>query len=132
LKAGKTDYETFTKFSWIFMIPSSVVGAFAYMINSNRREYGVAKDILDHIDQVEGQYGMLWRYEPLLLELYPDDDLVKNLITISRSGSFKGLEPEDYANLVHRLHAALSSGEERSISAEAAEAFERNLLRDGS
>jgi hypothetical protein len=126
-EAGKTDHETFAKFSWLFMIPSSVIGAFAYMLNSNRREYGVAQDILDHIDHVEGPYGMLWRYEPILLEFYPDDELVKRLIAISRSGTFKGLEPEDYANLIHKLHAALSSGEERSISDEAAAAFEGNL-----
>jgi hypothetical protein len=126
LKTGKADYETFIKFSWIFMIPSSVIGVFAYMLNSNRREYGVARDILDYIDHVEGPRGMLWRYEPILLEFYPDDALVKRLIAISREGVFKGLEPEDYANLIHKLHASLSSGEERSISDEAAEAFEIN------
>jgi len=131
-KAGKADYETFVKFSWIFMVPSSVVGVFAYMLNSNRREYGVAQDILDHIDHVEGAHGMLWRYEPILLEFYPDDELVKRLIAISRSGIFKGLEPEDYANLVHKLHAALSSGEERSVSDDAAAAFESNLVKEGS
>ena len=130
-KTGKTDYETFTKFSWIFMIPSSVVGSFAYMLNSNRREYGIGQDILDHIDHVEGPHGMLWRYEPILLELYPDDELVKRLIAISRSGLFKGLEPEDYADLVHRLHAALAGGEQRSISDGAAESFEVNLARQG-
>lgn len=131
-KAGKTDYETFAKFSWIFMVPSSVVGVFAYMLNSNRREYSIARDILDHIDHVEGTHGLLWRYEPILLEFYPDDELVKQLIAISRTGVFKGLEPEDYANLVNKFHAALSSGEERSISDATAAAFESNLAKEGS
>ncbi len=130
-KAGKTDYETFTKFSWIFMVPASVVGAFTYMLNGNRREFRVAKDIFDHIDHVEGHAGILWRYEPILLELCGDDEVVKHVIAVSREGSFKGLEPEDYAKVVHKLHAALSSGEGRSISDEAAEAFERNLAKAG-
>ena len=128
-KAGKADYEIFVKFSWIFMIPSSVIGVFAYMISANRREYGVATDIFDHIDHVEGRNGMLWRYEPILLELFGDDAVVKQVIDISRKGTFKGLEPEDYANVVHQLHAALSSGEGRSISDEAAEVFEANLAK---
>ena len=131
-KTGKTDYETFTKFSWIFMIPASVVGSFAYMLNSNRREYRIGQDILDHIDHVEGPHGMLWRYEPILLELYPEDELVKRLIvildTLKKSAD---KEPEDYANLIHKLYAALAGGEERSISDQAAEAFEGNLARQG-
>lgn len=129
-RAGKADYETFVKFSWIFMIPSSVAGAFAYMLSSNRREFSVATDIFEHIDHVEGSSGMLWRYEPILQELLGDDAVVKQVINLSREGTFKGLEPEDYAAVVHRLHAALSSGDTRSISDEAAAAFENNLSRD--
>jgi len=129
-KAGKADYESFVKFSWIFMVPASVVGVFSYMLSSNRREFGVAKDIFDHIDHVEGRSGMLWRYEPILLELCGDDEVVRHVIAISREGTFKGLEPEDYAKVVHNLHTALSSGEGCSISDEAAEAFEGNLEKD--
>ena len=94
-KSGKTDYDTFAKFVWIFMVPSSVVGAFAYMLNGNRREFGVARDIFDHIDVVEGQDGMLWRYEPILMELFPDDKVVKHVLEASRETSFAKLEPED-------------------------------------
>jgi hypothetical protein len=130
-KTGRTDYETFVKFVWIFMVPSSVVGAFAYMLNGNRREFGVAKDIFDHIDVVEGASGMLWRYEPILTELFPDDKVVKHVLESSREGSFAKLEPEDYAKVVHQLHAALESGEGRSISDTAADAFESNLAKAG-
>ncbi len=130
-KSGKAQYETFGKFVWIFMVPSSVVGAFAYMLSSNRREFGVAKDIFDHIDVVEGPGGMLWRYEPILRELHGDDAVVQQVIAASRNGSVMSLEPEDYAKVVHQLHASLSSGEGRSISDEAAEAFEANLTKAG-
>lgn len=129
-KAGKADYESFVKFSWIYMIPSSVVGAFAYMLNSNRREFGIARDIYDHMDHVEGPHGMLWRYEPVLRELYGDDAVVGQVIAASREGSFKGLEPEDYANVVQRLYAELAGGETRAISDEAVDAFEANLVKE--
>jgi hypothetical protein len=128
-KTGKADYETFAKFVWIFMVPSSVIGAFAYMLNGNRREFGVAKDIFDHIDVVEGASGVLWRYEPILTELFPDDNVVKHVLEASREKSFAGLEPEDYAKVIHQLHAALESGESRSISDTAADAFETNLAK---
>lgn len=130
-KGGKADYETFGKFVWIFMIPSSVIGAFAYMLNGNRREFGVAKDIFDHIDVVEGPAGMLWRYEPVLTEIYPDDAVVKQAIAASREGSLAEIEPEDYAGVVHKLRAFLAGGEGRSISDEAVEAFETNLASEG-
>lgn len=130
-KAGKADYETFSKFVWIFMIPSSVIGVFGYLLSSNRREFGVAQDILDHIGQVEGPTGMLWRYEPILQETHRDDDIVKHVIAASREGSVMKLEPEDYASVVHKLHVALASGEGRSISDEAADAFELNLAKEG-
>ena len=131
-KSGKADYETFVKFVWIFMIPSSVIGAFAYMLNGNRREFGVAKDIFEHIDVVEGPAGMLWRYEPVLTEIYPDDAVVKQAVAASREGTLAAIEPEDYAGVVHKLHAFLAGGEGRSISDEAVEAFEVNLAKEGS
>ena len=128
-KTGRAEYETFAKFVWIFMVPSSVIGAFAYMLNGNRREFGVARDIFGHVDVVEGRAGMLWRYEPILAELFPDNEVVKHVLESSKEKSFAKLEPEDYAKVVHQLHAALESGEGRSISAEAAKAFEDNIAK---
>lgn len=130
-RTGKTDSETFSKFVWVFMVPSSVFGAFAYMLNGNRREFRVAKDIFEHMDVVEGQTGMLWRYEPILTELFPDDKVVKHVLKSSRECSFAKLEPEDYAKVVRQLYAALESGGGRSISDDAADAFENNLAKVG-
>lgn len=126
-KTGKANYETFAKFSWLFMVPSSVIGAFAYMLNGNRREFRVAKDIFDHIDVVEGSNGLLWRYEPILLELFPEDKVVKHVLESLKEKSFSKLEPEDYAKVVHQLYSAVEGGEGRSISDEAIDKFERNL-----
>ncbi len=126
-QTGRTEYETFAKFSWIFMLPSSVVGVFAYMLSSNRREYAVAKDIMVHMLTLEGGYGLLWRYEPVLHELLKDDAVAQRLVEASRHGKMPAVEPEDYALVIHRMHEALRSGEGASLSAEAVDAFEENL-----
>src|SRR3569623_2224 len=42
LKTGTTSDETFMKFSWISMLPASVIGLISYLLSSNRREYAVA------------------------------------------------------------------------------------------
>lgn len=126
-QTGRTEYETFAKFSWIFMLPSSVIGVFAYMLSGNRREYAVAKDIMAHMLALEGAHGLLWRYEPVMRDLLKDDGLAQRLVEASRHGELAGVEPEDYAQLIQRLHEALRSGEGVSLSAEAVDAFEENL-----
>lgn len=127
LKAGTASHDTFSKFTWIFMLPASVIGVFAYLLSSNRREYTVAKDIIEYMKQLEGRDGLLWRYAPVLAELRKDDALAEQLIERSRNGELAKAEPEDFANLIHRLHEALTSGEGTSLSDEAVAEFERNL-----
>lgn len=127
LKAGTTGYDTFGKFTWIFMLPASVIGVFAYLLSSNRREYTVAKDIIDYMTQLEGHDGLLWRYAPILSELLRGDAIAEQLVERSRHGDLPKAEPEDFANLIHRLHEALTSGEGTSLSDEAVDALERNL-----
>lgn len=127
LKAGKTSYDTFSKFSWMFMLPASVIGVFGYLLSSNRREYKVAKDIIDYMNALEGRDGLLWRYEPVIAELLPGDALAEQLVERSQQGRLAKAEPEDFAILIHRLHGALSSGEGTSLSDEAVETLEHNL-----
>lgn len=126
-QSGKTEFDTFAKFSWMFMLPSSVIGVFGYLLSSNRREYAVAKDIMGYMLDLEGPHGLLWRYEPILRELHKDDLIAERLVDASRHGDLARVEPEDYAVLIHRLHQTLSSGEGTSLSAEAVDAFEQNL-----
>lgn len=127
LKAGTTSSDTFGKFSWIFMLPASVIGAFAYLLSSNRREYMVAKEIIDYMKQLEGRDGLLWRYAPILAELRGDDAVAEQLVERSRHGELAKAEPEDFANLIRGLHETLTSGEGTSLSDEAVAEFERNL-----
>ncbi|HHM04713.1 MAG TPA: hypothetical protein ENJ19_03100 [Gammaproteobacteria bacterium] len=109
------------------MIPASVVGAFVFLISANRREYSVLKDVMAHAADVEGQQGMLWRFGPLFDELGKSSAQVSKVLTLSREGRGADIEPEDYAETVRELYAALSGGGGRSISAEAAGKVESNL-----
>src|SRR3569833_2124209 len=59
LKAGTASYDTCRKFSWIFMLPASAFGVFAYLFSSNRREFSVAKVIFDFMTQLEVHVGLL-------------------------------------------------------------------------
>src|SRR3569832_62754 len=49
LKAGTTSYDTFSMYSWIFMLPAALIGVFAYLLSSNRRDFTVAYDIFDYL-----------------------------------------------------------------------------------
>ncbi len=126
-KTGATIYETYMKFTWIFMLPSSVVGIFAYMLSSNRGEYRVAKDIMDYMVEKEGEAGLVWRYEPVLEALGQMNATARLVVDQSRAGDLARIEPEDYAAVVRGIYEALSGGEGKSISAEVVEAFEHNL-----
>src|SRR3569623_501032 len=127
VKTGTTNDETFMKFSWIFMLPASVIGLFSYLLSSNRREYAVAKDIREYLLDLEGRGGLLWRYGPVQAELLPDDPLVERTIESSRLGTLAAVEPEDLALVINQLHAALSSGEGTALSEAATEELERQL-----
>lgn len=127
LKMGTASQETFTKFSWVFMLPASVIGVFGYLLSSNRREYKVAKDIIDYMNALEGRDGLLWRYGPVIAELLPGDAVAEQLVERSEEGRLGKAEPEDFATLIHRLHEVLNSGEGTSLSDDAIDAFERNL-----
>src|SRR3569833_947472 len=129
LKAGTTSYDTFSKFSRIFMLPASVIGVFAYFLLCFRRVFSVAKDIIDYMTQLEGHDGLLWRYAPILAELLRGDVIAEQLAERSRHGDLPKAEPEDFANLIHRLHEALTSGEGTSLSDEAVDAMERNQAK---
>lgn len=126
-KVGKADYDILMKFTWMFMLPASVVGVFAYLLSSNRREFAVAKDIRDYLLGLEGAEGLLWRYGPVLAELRPGDDLAQHVVESSRRGTLAKVEPEDLAALIHGLHNALSSGEGTALSDEAVAELERHL-----
>lgn len=128
-RGGAIDEELLTRVSWLLIFPSSVVGVLTYLIGANRREYRVARDVLEHMVEVEGREGLLWRYGPLVEALGLEDETARQVLKASREGDIARVEPEDYANLVHRLHRALRE-EGASLDPEAVRAWEA-LLRQG-
>ena len=123
---GLIDDNFLNKVSWIFMIPASVVGAFAYLITSNRREFPIREDIRAHVRDFEGQDGYLWRYEPILNQMQLKKIDIEWLITTSREGRLVEMAPEDICATVQALHDTLQ-GNNTLVSGSAMNKIEQNL-----
>lgn len=127
---GAIDQQTFVKLSWIVMVPSSAVGAFVYMLISNRRQYDVVQEMRAYIGLIEKDKGLLWRYQPLIELLLPDNSLAMQAATASRDGDIARIHPEDYGNTVHALYQALLESENREIPEETESRLNQNFSRD--
>lgn len=119
---GMIDDNFLNKIAWIFMIPASVVGMFAYLITSNRREFPIREDIRAHVHDFEGGSGYLWRYEPILSQLRLKKIDSEGLVTASREKRLVEMAPEDICATVHALHKALQNS-----GAAAVNQVEKNL-----
>ncbi len=106
---GLIDDNFLNKISWIFMIPASVVGLFAFLITSNRREFPIREDIRAHVRDFEGKAGYLWRFEPILSQMQLKKIDIEWLITASREGRLVEMAPEDICATILALHDALQS-----------------------
>ncbi len=122
------DTAIFNNFSFIFMIPATVVGAFAFLLSSNRREFPIREDIRAHITAAEGAKGTLWRYEPLLKQLTLKKINVEELIKASRQGKLVKMAPEDICAALQALHQSLANNNTLT-HAETLEAIENNFTR---
>ncbi|ALP51826.1 hypothetical protein Tel_00995 [Candidatus Tenderia electrophaga] len=123
---GMIDANFLNKISWIFMIPASVVGMFAYLITSNRREFPIREDIRAHVRDFEGEGGYLWRYAPILEQLELKKIDMEWLVTASREGRLAEMAPEDICTSVHALYAALQD-KHPAAGAAAIDQIEQNL-----
>ncbi len=108
--------ELFAKIVWIFMIPASVVGCFAWLIASNRNEFPIREDIRHHIDQFEGEKGLLWRFEPLLSQLQLKKINTDVLVDASRCGELVKMAPEDICTVIHALQPQLQHANAAAIT----------------
>ncbi|MFC1748664.1 hypothetical protein ACFL2V_07635 [Pseudomonadota bacterium] len=107
---GLIDVSFMNKMVWIFMIPSSVIGVFAFLITSNRREFPVREDIRAHITDFEGETGTFWRYAPILNQLKLKKIDMEGLIEASHEGRLIKMAPEDICETLRALDAALRDG----------------------
>jgi len=119
------DYEIFSKLVWILMIPTTVIGAFVWLVTSHRLEYGIRDDIRSYIAEREQSGGYLWRYTPLFDNLFPDDGTVQRMMEQSATEP-QALDPEDYARTVVKLQKKL---EQVQINSELAMQVYANITR---
>lgn len=126
---GMIDDVFLSKVAFILMIPATVVGLFAYLITSNRREFPIREDIRAHVRQFEGEHGYLWRFEPILSQLQLKKIDTEWLATCSRENRLVELAPEDICAAVQAIDAALQDNT-AAASAAAISQVEDNLDAD--
>ena len=120
------DTTMFNTFAFIFMIPATAVGAFAFLLSGNRREFPIREDIRAHVTAFEGTDGTLWRYEPLLKQMTLKKIDIEELIKASREGKLIKMAPEDICATLHALYQSLTTNSALT-STETLEAIENNF-----
>lgn len=108
---GTIDGSLMNKVVWIIMIPTSVIGALAWLIAINRKEFPIREDIRAHVTQFEGDSGLYWRYEPALNQLALKKIDIEGLVEASHEGRLIKMAPEDICASIRALHKALQEGE---------------------
>jgi hypothetical protein len=121
-------YELFAKLAWILMLPATLIGAFAWLLNSQRSEYRLRQDIRAYISGREAEGGFLWRFAPLFEALRADDYTAKRLLQESAE-SPESMDPEDYARSVTALRRQLEGDEQNPFSTDVASRVFANLSR---
>ena len=122
----RIDTAMFNNFAFIFMIPATVVGAFAFLLSGNRREFPIREDIRAHITAFESADGTLWRYEPLLKQITLKKIDIEKLIKASREGKLIKMAPEDICATIHALYHSLTTNTALN-NTETLEAIENNF-----
>lgn len=112
------DANAMNKMGWILMVPASVVGAVAWLIASNRFEFPARQDIRQHVDDFEGEHGMLWRYQPLLEKLTLKKINIPELVAASRDDRLVTMAPEDICATIRALHELLTQSGPAQFSQE--------------
>ncbi len=123
---GRIDTELLNKLSFIFMIPASIIGLFAFLFSGSRREFPIREDIRAHVSAVEGDTGTLWRYEPLLKQMDLKKIDIEGLIEASHEGRLIKMAPEDICATLHALYERLSNNSTQTNS-DTLEAIENNF-----
>jgi hypothetical protein len=120
------DYELFAKLVWILMVPATVVGAFAWLVTSNRLEFTLREDIRLYIAEREADGGFMWRFGPLYAALLPDNMIAQRLLEQS-GDDFQLIDPEDYARSLYLLRQQLQLEGQHAFSTEVATQAYQNL-----
>ncbi len=119
--------EGFAKLVWIMMIPTTVVGMFAWQLAKNRMEYPIRQEILAYMADTEKNGGLLWRFSPLLDVLGIEDTDTRKALAKSREGKIEDLAVEDYTEAVMRLRQVLENADPKSFPTAVAESVLENF-----
>jgi len=119
--------ESFAKFVWIIMVPTTVVGLFVWLLVKNRMEYPIRQDILKYVAELEHNDGLLWRFAPVIDHVDPNDYASKKTFNLSREGKIKDMAVEDYTEVIDKLKDILSNTENRNFDNKIAEEVLENF-----
>lgn len=125
---GFVPEEVMAKVVFIAMVPSSVVGAVVWMIMDSRLEYPIRAELRRYIENVEGPEGRLWRYAPIAEQLTIKGVDIPSVISMSKSGRAKDIDPQDYSLIVTRLYEEVMSNEGLQLTSEGSKSLEEQLL----
>lgn len=120
-------YELFAKLVWLMMVPSTAVGAFAWLIVTNRLEFTVREDIRRYIAEREKEGGFVWRFGPLFEALLPENGTAQRLLQQSAEEPAK-MDPEDYARSVSLLRQQLQQDGQLVITTDVAAQTYNNFV----
>lgn len=119
--------EAFAKLVWIMMLPTTLVGIFAWQIAKNRMEYPIRSDIRDYMNDIEEGKGLLWKFSPLMDIVGIDDLNMKKAIAKSRESKIDELDIEDYTEAVAKFNQLLNEAEAREFTTVIAESVLENF-----
>ena len=119
--------EAFAKLVWILMLPTTILGVFAWQIAKNRMEYPIRTDVRDYMNEIEDGKGLLWKFAPLMDIIGIEDLNTKKAIAKSREGKIDELDIEDYTEAVGKLNQLLIDTEARRFSTVIAESVLENF-----
>ena len=117
---------------FIAMVPSSAFGGVVWMIMDSRLEYPIRVELRRYIENVEGPDGVLWRYGPILEQFTIKGIDIPSIVSMSKSGRAKDIDPQDYSMVVTRLHEEMLSNEGLQLTGEGTKALEEQLLNANS
>lgn len=119
--------ESFAKLVWILMLPTTILGVFAWQIAKNRMEYPIRQDVREYMNDLEENKGLLWKFSPLMDIVGIDDINTKKALAKSREGKIDDLDIEDYTEAVGKLNQLLIDTESRQFSTVIAESVLENF-----
>lgn len=129
-KNGRVEGDVLGRFVWLWMVPTSVIGSFSWLITESRRIYPVRRSMAVYLAECESGTGRLWRYGPLL-RLTPIKKVdMETALAWSSRGEGERIDPQDYAAMVQAVARTLHDSNAPGMTAELIQQVADNLDKD--